>query len=743
MKLKTKLLSNLLAVSLVTALVVALLSVFSAGSSLEKKAFDQLESIREIKTDSIKRYIETINHQILSLASSTDVVQSTLEFTNAFASYPTEINLNRDKVSEFKNGLSHFYQNSFLSQFDTTNRSARELAAQQPDTTAALQHDFIVDNPHPVGSKHLMDNMANDSRYAKIHQKVHPFFRDYLQRFGYYDIFIVDAKNGNVIYSVFKEVDYATSLKNGPFRDSGLGRAFRQAATLRPGEESLFIDFSPYEPSYNAPAGFVATPVFHNNQTIGVLIFQFPISQVNQIMAERSGLGETGESYLVGSDYLMRSDSYLNPDDHSVVASFKDPEKGKVKTQATTEAFAGNSNAAIITDYNGNPVLSAYAPLSFYNLSWAILVEIDRAEAMADIYDLRLNIAWLVLACVVIVVPLGIYISNSVIKPLGAEPATMVSIAQSVANKNLTLEFDPAVDANTVYGSMREMSINLRSVVEQISKHSSGLASVAEQTSAASQHTRQAVEQQRDGTDQVATAITEMSATVQEISNNTAETASISDNAQSQVHSGSEKLSQTSQTVTDLVAQVEQTGEVIQQLHQESQKIGTVLDVIQTIAEQTNLLALNAAIEAARAGDHGRGFAVVADEVRSLAQKTQGSASDIQHMVESIQSGATRAIDTMGESQRQVQQTSELTEQTNLAFDELRHSVEKIGSMAAQIATATEQQSLVTNEVDNNIVAITSLAEQTYSGAQEIQSASSEVASAAEELSEIVSQFRT
>lgn len=147
----------------------------------------------------------------------------------------------------------------------------------------------------------------------------------------------------------------------------------------------VFVDYARYLPSYEAPAGFVAAPVFDGNRRVGVALFQFPIDALNSIMAERAGLGKTGETYLVGSDNLMRSDSYLDPENHSVSQSFRQPDKGQVKTDATRAALAGKTGSEVIVDYNGNPVLSAYAPIRFEGLNWAILAETDVAEAFSPV----------------------------------------------------------------------------------------------------------------------------------------------------------------------------------------------------------------------------------------------------------------------------------------------------------------------------------------------------------------------
>lgn len=219
-------------------------------------------------------------------------------------------------------------------------------------------------------------------------QKLDGFFSRYIDEYEYHDLFIIHP-DGEVLYSVAGEVDYGTNMITGAYADSNLGKLVRKVIRSK---KFGIVDFEPYAPSGNAPAAFVAEPVLNGTGIDLIIALQLSIEAINAIMMERTGLGKTGETYLVGRDMLMRSDSFLDPANRSIRASFKYPEKGAVNTEASREALAGRSGEKIITDYNGNPVLSAYTPILIGDVQWALIAEMDVAEAL-EVID---NLTWLI-----------------------------------------------------------------------------------------------------------------------------------------------------------------------------------------------------------------------------------------------------------------------------------------------------------------------------------------------------------
>lgn len=356
--------------------------------TLRNEAYSKLKAIRQVKKNAIESYFQQINNQVTTFAENAMIVNAMEVFNETANSFREDNKISPARVKAMRNELATYYTGDFATQYESQNGTkpdAAKFVSQLSADAVAMQHEYIWKNKNPLGSKHLLDQGDDGSPYSAFHNQVHPTVRNYLDKFGYYDIFLVEPKNGIIVYSVFKELDYGTSLLTGPWAKTNFAEAYRLARELKtPGSVAL-VDYKLYTPSYDAPAGFIASPIFDGDEMTGVLVFQMPLDKISSIMSERAGLGKTGETYLVGPDQLMRSDSYLDPKHHSVTASFRDPTKGKVATEASEAAIAGKTGSGIIIDYNNNPVLSAYTPINVGDLTWGLLAEIDVAEAFVPV----------------------------------------------------------------------------------------------------------------------------------------------------------------------------------------------------------------------------------------------------------------------------------------------------------------------------------------------------------------------
>ncbi len=290
--------------------------------------------------------------------------------------------------------------------------------------------------------------------------------------------------------------------------------------------------------------------------------------------------------------------------------------------------------------------------------------------------------------------------------------------------------------------AFNEMAVKFHDVIVKLVDTTSRLADSAQHMATITDQTSQGVRHQQSDTETVATAMSEMAATVQEVANNASQASTFAGEASGQANDGKRVVKETIEAIGLLSRKVENAADVIEQLEKHSVSIGTVIDVIKSIAEQTNLLALNAAIEAARAGEQGRGFAVVADEVRNLAQRTQESTREIQEIIERVQSGAAQSVSVMLEGQESATRSVELASRAGSSLDSITDAVSSISEMTVQIASAVEEQSAVAEEMNKNILKINDVAGETAQASEQTALESDHLATLSRELGQMVKQFR-
>jgi methyl-accepting chemotaxis protein len=317
-------------------------------------------------------------------------------------------------------------------------------------------------------------------------------------------------------------------------------------------------------------------------------------------------------------------------------------------------------------------------------------------------------------------------------------------IANAIGHNDISHQCD--MESHDMIGEIiaafNSMSDNLRNMIGQVSGASTQLAAAAEQTSTITEETRLGVQAQQNEIDSIASAMNEMTGTVQEVARNAADASSAAQSADSEAKGGALVATEAIGGIMGLLSEMDSAAQVIRNLEQESENIGSVLDVIRGIAEQTNLLALNAAIEAARAGEQGRGFAVVADEVRTLASRTQQSTEEIQDMIQRLQGGAGNAVKVMEGAQSKAEESSELVEKAAESLAMIAGSISAISDMNTAIASAAEEQSSVAVEMQSNMSNIREVADRSADGAQQTAQASEELARLAAEQQALMAEFK-
>lgn len=713
-KIGPKLLLLTLGSSLGAILSLGVISYMNGKSSLEEGQRAKLTAIRTQQAHAIEYYFETIRGQAESLAFDTMAIDAVADLSRSFANLDT--GASEPKV---RADLQKFYKEHFLPKLNGPNRG---VETYMPRTTEGryAQWLYLVQNKNEAGSKQLLENSGDGSEYSSYHAKYNPHFRKFLETFGYYDIFLIDP-NGRIVYTVFKEVDYGTSLKFGPYKNSGLGKAFEKASSSSSRSFLYLEDFEPYEPSYNAQAAFIIASISDNNKILGYLAFQVPIDRIVDVMTFRrewseSGLGQSGETYLVGHDGYMRSESRFfleTPEDYyqallqagvsrEVIDSMHKNNSSiglqKVQTVGFEKAKKGNNGVETIKDYRGIDVFSAYQPLHIKDVNWVVLAEIDVDEALAPVFGLRKQILVWSIAIIVLVVLFSVALSRAITNPVleAVELATRVADGDLTKPGKVTTEDEVGV----LIESFNSMITRLSAIIAIVSRAASDLGSASEEVSGTAQLMSQ------DSSDQAA-SVEETSASLEEI------LATINQTADSAEQTKRIALENTNEAIKG--------GHAVAQAVQSIEMIGEKIQFIEEVAYQTNLLALNAAIEAARAAEHGKGFAVVASEVRKLAERSQNSAVEIGEF-------ASNSVKTAREA--------------GVLIKDIIPSIQKTAELVVEIFTAASEERVGLGQITRAMSQLDKITQQNATSAEELAATSEEMSGQASDLMKQISFFK-
>lgn len=780
MKLSTKMLLGAAALAVIPTLLTSLLvgggAVQLSKDALTQSVQSQLTSLREVRKQQVTEYFGGLVSSVQAFSGSTTVVDAYKGLRQAYSS--TAEVPKGDALKVQRDGIKGFYSKEFANEYGKRNPTVaaglEAWVAKLDDTQVALQHAYIVANPNPLGEKDKLVDSPERNSFAAVHSRYHPSLSAFRERLGLYDVFLIDPQTDRVVYTVFKEIDFTSSLADGISAKTGLGDVYRKVKAAAKAGTVALSDYAPYFVSYDDQASFFAVPIMDGTQMIGVMAVQVPLDRVSNVMTAGrkwpdQGLGKSGESYLVGADFLMRTDSrFLLEDKATFLKEFagkftpaqaanadkKNTSIGvvKVDTEAARAAIAGTDGFALINDYRGAPVFSAYGPLNLYGVKLGVVAEIDEAEALASATALQqqtLLRTLLIALGVLAAAGLASYffvrgitgpvndLSELVKKVAGGDDSvrsavktgdelqdlgdtfnkllddrigamrkaeveneglndSVVSLLGTMfelSQRNLTVRAEVTTDVvGTVADSVNMFADATATALSNVSMVANQVAESAGRVNANSQTLSQQSDHDRQEVLEMTQEIGQASTLMQQV----ASLAEQSNQAAGQATATTlAALRSVNTTVGEMGGIRESIGEMekrVKRLGERSQEISQIVTVINSISERTHVLALNASMQAAMAGEAGRGFAVVTEEVQRLADASRNATMQIAQLSQNIQLETSETVAALNRTVTDVVRGSEVAEKSGQQMQETEAANARLAETVQRIANESTRQ---------------------------------------------------
>ncbi len=715
-------------------------------------------------------------------------------------SYNIATNALLDQAAEQLAGIRKLKNNTVQDYFSERRKDLEQLT----DTMSRL-YEAGSDKIHAVESQ--KENPTEADLAMAIKATVSPrlkgqkadMIKHYRKQSGFENIYLIST-SGYVFHAANHGSDRYTNLLTGPYRNTNLGRL---TAKVLKTKSFGMADFESYMPAQHVPAAFMAQPVISNGEVRFIVAVQLSINQINAVAGERTGLGQTGETYFVGHDKMLRNDSYLT-EKQKVMTTILSPEH-KVDTQATRSALKGNSDTKVIKNYKGIMTLSSWQPLTIIapnpvnpeGIRWALVTEVEESEVHNPMETIAFVMAGALAVAILLVIGGAFVFSGGLTRQiqyimelfseigignfnarcrivsqdeLGAmanslnamldntlhliqsseERDTMQdSIMKLLTDISALTEGDLTIRAEVTEDMTGAIADSFNTMAEQLSLLVSNVKKSTLEVSTTSHEVSETTIELSRTSDEHATriagavkAIEEMSKSIRRVSEHATQSAKVSDQAMQNALSGAEAVRQTNEAMNAIRERVQEAARAIKRLGESSQEIGNIVQIINDIADRTSILALNASIQAAMAGDAGRGFAVVADEVQRLAEQSTNSTKQIETLVKTIQGEIHEAGTRMEDSIQRVVHGTQLADGAHNKLEEIENVSAQLAELVQAISTAAKQQAQSSENISTTMKKVGHISSQASFQGKQTALSITNLAKTSEQLRESVEAFK-